>query len=220
MSKKKIIVVTGGIGSGKSEFCRVLERKYGLPVYDADSRAKKLYNSHPTLLNDIEAVLGAELRDSEGRFVPKKLAGLIFQDAGALAAVENLLFPALMDDFEAWEEEQQSDTVIFESATILEKRQFTDFGDYVVLIDAPYLLRLERACRRDNAPKEMIMSRMNRQSLMNLYSQLNAQDSPIFDANYIQLTSGRKIDRIINNFTDNKEELEELATEFYENLNK
>lgn len=216
----RILVVTGGIGSGKSEFCQILHRKYAVPVYDADSRAKKLYVEHPSLLNDIEASLKVNLRGEDGKFVPKKLAQLIFGDSEALAVVENLLFPALREDFNAWLASQESDTVIFESATILEKRQFTDFGDVVVLVDAPYLLRLERAVRRDNVPKDAVIARMNRQSLMNLYSRLNAEDSPVFDDNYIQLTAHRKIHYIINNYTDSKEELEALASDFYENLNR
>ena len=54
----KVLVVTGGIGSGKSEVCRLLA-EYGFQMqYDADSRAKGLYVEHPHLLDDIEKALG------------------------------------------------------------------------------------------------------------------------------------------------------------------
>ena len=72
----KVLVITGGIGSGKSMACRYLHSQYGWPVYEADTRVKELYASHPTLLSDIEAALGTDLRDADGVFNPKILAGL------------------------------------------------------------------------------------------------------------------------------------------------
>ena len=61
--------------------------------------------------------------------------------------------------------------VVFESATFLEKKQFDGFADIVLLVDAPFELRLERACRRDGASKEAIMARMKSQKLMNELSE-------------------------------------------------
>ena len=44
MKKALTILITGGIGSGKSVLSRYLESR-GVPVYDSDSRAKALYDS-------------------------------------------------------------------------------------------------------------------------------------------------------------------------------
>ena len=96
-----IVVVTGGIGSGKSEVCRLLN-EYGAARYDADERVKALYAAHPTLLSDISDRLGVDLCDGNGNFVPRILAERIFSDPEALAAVESLVFPALIEDFEAF----------------------------------------------------------------------------------------------------------------------
>ena len=95
----EILVVTGGIGSGKSEVCRILEEVYGCGVYNADERVKMLYDVHPSLLNDIETMLGDSMRDDEGRFVPARLSTRIFSDRSLLRRVESLVFPALMEDF-------------------------------------------------------------------------------------------------------------------------
>lgn len=43
-----VIVVTGGIGSGKSEVCRILKNMGYVHQYNADFRAKALYEEHPT----------------------------------------------------------------------------------------------------------------------------------------------------------------------------
>jgi dephospho-CoA kinase len=36
----KVVVVTGGIGSGKTSACRFLADEYGWPVYSADDKVK------------------------------------------------------------------------------------------------------------------------------------------------------------------------------------
>lgn len=176
-----VLIVTGGIGSGKSEVCRIMSRM-GLDVqYDADSRVKSLYTEHPTLLIDIEEVLKCSLRDGEGNFLPARLAERIFSDRKELEMVEGLVFPALIEDFRSFcSTVHDRDVIVFESATVLEKPQFDGFGDITVLVDAPFETRLHRACERDAAAKEVVLARMNNQELMNALSEGHAD--PRIDA--------------------------------------
>lgn len=168
----KILAVTGGIGSGKSEVCRILASNGLTLQYNADTRAKALYAECPGLLDEIENELGGRFRDEDGNFVPSRLAAVIFTDNAALKKVEALLFPEMIRDFRRIMSEAAEDQiVVFESATFLEKKQFDGFADIVLLVDAPFEMRLERACRRDGASKEAIMARMNSQRLMNELSE-------------------------------------------------
>ena len=167
----KILVITGGIGSGKSEVCRILAQK-GLTVqYNADAKVKELYDTVPGLLESIEDRLGCCLRDEAGKFVPRCLAQRIFVDRQALETVESLVFPALMEDFLAFAGNSGSPFVVFESATILEKPHFDGFGDKVILVDAPVSMRMERAYRRDGADREAVKARMANQKKMNALSE-------------------------------------------------
>ena len=50
-----IIVLTGGIGSGKSTAAGIMSDTFGYPVYQADSAVKRLYLTDKNLLADIEA---------------------------------------------------------------------------------------------------------------------------------------------------------------------
>ena len=175
----RVLVVTGGIGSGKSVVCRMLAEN-GFPLqYNADARAKELYDECPQLLSDIEDALGISCRDSEGMFVPAALAARIFSDKEALAKVEQLLFPVMMADFMAFASKAgEKEYVVFESATLLEKPYFDGFGDKILLVDAPVEMRLERAVARDNASREVIRARMQHQKLMNALSE-GAEDPRI-----------------------------------------
>ncbi len=168
----KVLAVTGGIGSGKSEVCRILAENGLILQYNADSRAKALYLECPGLLDEIEKTLGCQFRDEDGTFVPSRLAAVIFSDGAALEKVEALLFPEMIRDFHrVMAEAAEDQIVVFESATFLEKKQFDGFADIVLLVDAPFEMRLERACRRDGASREAIMARMKSQKLMNELSE-------------------------------------------------
>lgn len=175
----KVMVVTGGIGSGKSLVCRILSERFGYPVYEADAKVKELYVSKPALLEAVETVLGMAVREADGRFCPRILAEAIFTDKGALDKVEAVVFPALKEDFEAFAAlYSEKEFVVFESATVLEKRQFDGFGDVTVLVDAPFDLRLERAVARGGMAKAEVLERMANQRLMNMLSE-GGKDSRI-----------------------------------------
>lgn len=172
----KTLIVTGGIGSGKSLVCKLLTDRYGIPVYEADARVKSLYSEFPQMLEDIEHALGVSLRNEYGCLVKQRLADVIFSDSNALHKVEEILFPYLRKDFADWAGDHGKEVVAFESATVLEKPQFDGFGDIVLLVDAPLKLRIERACLRDGRSESEIMERISAQPLMNRLSEGESHD--------------------------------------------
>lgn len=168
----RTIVITGGIGSGKSEVCRQLALRGYCNQYDADCRVKALYSLVPELVPSIEESVGIRLTDQDGCFVPELLAGKIFNDREALLKVESIVFPYLMEDFNAFCSDVKAHStdgqiVFFESATILEKSYFDNVFDSVILVSAPFQVRLERACKRDSAERQKILSRMENQKIIN-----------------------------------------------------
>ena len=164
----KVLIVTGGIGSGKSTVCSILGKDYGYPVYEADRRVKELYLEHPSLLTEIELALGESFRNEEGIFQPAGLAARIFSDKSELMKVESLVFPILTEDFFMWKEaNSDKDCVVLESATILEKPSLLGLGDYVLVVDAPLQMRIDRAVSRDAVSEGIVRKRVANQTLMN-----------------------------------------------------
>jgi len=158
----KTLVVTGGIGSGKSLVCRYLAQQ-GIPVYDADARTKRLYDDDPDLIPALEQALGCPLRDAGGRWDRAALSAAVFGDAQKLAALEAIVHPRVYADFVRWRGEQQAPFVVLESAIFLQKPLFRPLADRVLRVDAPEALRLKRVVERDALAPEAVRARMEAQ---------------------------------------------------------
>ncbi|MBQ3979138.1 MAG: dephospho-CoA kinase [Bacteroidales bacterium] len=163
----KTVAVTGGIGSGKSTVCSILSAS-GIPVYEADSAAKRLYAKDDSLLDAIEEAYGCSIRLPGGALDTRKLAGIAFSSPDKLKVLEGIVHPAVLKDFLRWKALQSTlhgdkPYCVIESAIILEKPEFLSHVDKVVLVDASLSTRLRRACERDGAEPEEIIRRMSAQ---------------------------------------------------------
>jgi dephospho-CoA kinase len=158
--RRKTVIVTGLIGSGKSAVCALL-RERGIPVYDSDARTKGLYDRRPALVGRLEEALGLPLRGTDGRLDRKALAARIFSDAAAREKLEAIVYPEVLADFKRWKARQKgAPFVVLESAVILSKPVFDGLADAVVLVSAPEEVRLRRVMQRDSLPAEAVRARM------------------------------------------------------------
>lgn len=149
--------ITGGIGSGKSTVCRLFAAR-GVAVYDCDAAAKRLMAEDEALKGAIVARFG-EACYCDGVLNRSYLAEQIFGSDEAREALNGLVHPAVIADFERWAEEQAGEYVVLESAILFEAG-LEKHLDCVVAILAPKPLRLERAMKRDGAQREQLEARM------------------------------------------------------------
>lgn len=152
--------ITGGIGSGKSTVCAILA-EFGVAVYDSDSRAKHLMNEDNTLREHLVERFGSEVYCAEG-LNRRYLAERVFGNPEELKALNAIVHPAVMDDFDRWALEQEGSYVVLESAILFEA-SLDRRVDVSVAVMAPKELRIERAMQRDGAQREQIVARMNNQ---------------------------------------------------------
>ena len=158
----KVLLVTGGIGAGKSAVSRMLIER-GVPVYFSDDMAKSLYDRDASLRDSLLRLFGERVfRD--GDVDRRALAELIFADEEKRRALEALVHPAVFRDFEAWKAERPDCALVaFESAILLDRGLPEGFADYVIYVDAPEDLRLRRAMERDGSAAESVRRRMQSQ---------------------------------------------------------
>lgn len=162
MNGKSVILITGGIGGGKSEASKYM-RASGIPVYDSDSRTKELYDIDKGLVKMLETALECNLRTEDGAFDRSALAGQIFSSKEKLAICENIVHPAVLADFKKWLDSCDNRIVCMESAIALSKPLFDGIYDISIYVDADENLRIERACKRDHSSAEKIAERVRNQ---------------------------------------------------------
>lgn len=135
------VLVTGPIGSGKSRVCKYLA-SLDFPVYECDARTKMLYSLVPGLKCSIEERLG----------FPWSEIGRVFSEPDKLRTLEEMVYPHVLEDLKAWKAAQKAPLLFVESAIALDKPQFDGLYDRVLLVTAPYEVRVQRnpkAAERD-----------------------------------------------------------------------
>ena len=163
----KVSAVTGGIGSGKS-FITQIFAAMGVPVYDADSRTKLLYDTDADLKSALVDLFSDEILAQDGRIHRKRLASIVFNDAAALTRLEQRVFPAVLRDIDRWVDEcsrrdSSSGFVVVESAIITEKEIFEGVADRILTVTSPLEIRISRVLSRDKTDRESVMARINSQ---------------------------------------------------------
>lgn len=157
----KVIGLTGGIGSGKSTVARVFET-LGVPVFDADSEALALYAADATLRMEVASAFGAGLIAADGTVDRQALAAIVFSDEAALQHLNSLVHPRVAHRFSQWKNQQQSESVIRETAILFESGNNVGC-DWVVAVTAPEQLRIERVMKRNGISEAAVRQRMARQ---------------------------------------------------------
>jgi dephospho-CoA kinase len=92
MNRPLQVGVTGGIGSGKSLVCKVFS-KLGVPVYDADSRAKAIMTTDGILVSQIKAEFGDLAYNTDGSLNRSYLSERIFQHPHLREKLNGLVHP-------------------------------------------------------------------------------------------------------------------------------
>lgn len=135
------VAVTGGIGSGKSHVCRLLEGR-GVSVYDCDSAAKRLMRTSPQIRRRLTEAMGPGAYEADGRLNKAAVARFLLASQANAKVVDGIVHPAVADDFLASGCQWMECAILYESG-------FDRLVDRVVAVTAPREVRIGRVMRRD-----------------------------------------------------------------------
>ena len=148
------VAVTGGIGSGKSYVCRVIERR-GIHVYDCDSAAKRIMASSDEIKVALCRVVGDDVL-SEGRIDKAVLASYLLKSEKNAQQINRIVHPAVAEDFISSGYSWMECAILFSSG-------FDKLVDKVVCVTAPLEVRVDRIVRRDNISRDNALEWIGRQ---------------------------------------------------------
>lgn len=151
--------LTSGIGCGKTLIAKVFTT-FGIPVFNSDIQAKELYKDS-VFLQQIVHTFGNTIIEN-GKFVPQRLADIIFNDSQALKTLNALIHPKVLERYKLWQSKQTSPYIILESAIIFESNWQNHFNK-IINITSPLEIVIERVKFRDKISEEQILQRINNQ---------------------------------------------------------
>jgi len=153
--------ITGGIGSGKSLVCQVFS-KLGVPVYYADSAAKRLSETDPEIRDNLTVLLGRDIYLG-GSLNRTKMSALIFNDKSLLEKVNRIIHPKVAEDFLLWcKGKTHHPYVIQESAILFESKAYMLFDKYIT-VTSPEDVRIQRILSRNEMTLDKIRAIMKNQ---------------------------------------------------------
>lgn len=158
---KKVIGLTGGIGSGKTTAAKFIEQM-GFPVYYSDDRAKEIVNDDEELKLKIKALLSKDSYDEKGFYDRKVVAKLVFTNEQLLLGLNALIHPAVKIDFEKWIERQNT-AFIFKETALLFELELNESCYKSVLVTADEPLRIKRVMDRDGKTYRQIEAIIDKQ---------------------------------------------------------
>lgn len=155
------IGVTGGIGSGKTKVCGIIQN-LGFPVFYSDQEAKNIMQNDIEVIAKIKELFGSNAY-SNGMLNREHLATCAFNNPSLLAELNNIVHPVVRKYFSEFAEKNCEKQLVFNEAAILfETGAYKNF-DLNILVTAPKTLRIARIMSRDNSTEEQVLSRMKNQ---------------------------------------------------------
>jgi dephospho-CoA kinase len=147
--------ITGSIGSGKSEVCRIL-RSLGYPALDADEIARQLTEEDPAIRESLRERFGPEYFDPAGQLRRRELGQLVFRDQRALRDLNAIVHPALIQAIRARLEklEREGQTVAFVEAAVLFEAGMEELFDVVAVVVSDLATAVQRTAQKLQIPEE------------------------------------------------------------------
>jgi len=160
-----LVGVTGGIGSGKSEVCRILGA-LGRTVISADAVAHALTEGDPAVRAAIVRAFGQEIYGPDGALRRGELARIVFGDDARRKALDAIVHPKVFASLEEalsrLPAAAQRPYVVVEAALVFESGMDRRL-DATVLVRAAEEVRMERVMRRDGMARPDVLARMRAQ---------------------------------------------------------
>ena len=160
----KIVGVTGSSGAGKTEACKILEKKYDAEIIDADEVAKKLSKKGTLYLNSIVDSFGQDIVYKNGALNRKKLASMIYEDDKKREQLNECTFDYIVQEIKNRINNIDHKEVILIDAPLLFESGLDSICDMVIVILANREEQIVRICRRDKITKEEAQKRLNAQN--------------------------------------------------------
>lgn len=157
-----VVGLTGGIGSGKTAATDLFKQR-GIDIVDADEVARDVVALGSEGLSKITERFGPTTLLEDGSLNRAALREKVFAHSEEKNWLNGLLHPLIRTRMQQLISESSSPYCIL-SVPLLVENKLTEMCNYVVVVDCPETMQLERALKRDGSSAETIKSIMASQA--------------------------------------------------------
>ncbi len=159
---KYIIGLTGNIATGKSVVRKMLEH-LGAYTIDADALSHRVISKGAPGYQPVLDKFGTWLLDKDSQIDRSKLGRLVFSDGQALAQLEDIIHPYVLQAIDVLIKRATQHVVVVEAIKLLES-DLRSQCDAIWVTDAPQKVQIERLMRKRNLSHEDALQRIHSQS--------------------------------------------------------
>ena len=153
-----VVGLTGGIGAGKSTVASLLARR-GAGVIDVDALGREVLRRGRPAFAPVLARFGPGVLGGDGEIDRAKLAVQVFGHPDELAALTSISHPAINEALAARLATCTSLVVVLDMAVLVESSLGRGLYQVVVVVEAPWPLRLVRLEARGLSEHEALARR-------------------------------------------------------------
>ena len=162
INNKRLIGLTGSYCAGKNHVALLLEQRL-LPVLDLDKLGHGVIEAEK---GRILARFGEDILEPDGLINRKRLGNKVFGKPDELAALEGIIHPGVNRETLVWINSLKEEICVI-NAALLHRSSVFDALDTIIIVEAPFLVRLLRARKRDHLPWISLLKRFGSQRRFN-----------------------------------------------------
>lgn len=154
--------LTGGVASGKSTVSHLFAA-LGVTIIDADLIARQLLEKNTDCFKQVVQLFGDKVLLDNGEINRPFLRELIFTDAAAKQAVEQIIHPNVRKQMLATAAISETPYCILVVPLLIEA-DMLDLVDRTLVVDIPVRLQLQRLCQRDSLTEQQARRMLDSQA--------------------------------------------------------
>ena len=158
MGARRIIGVTGGIGSGKTTVAAMLQ-SLGAIVVDADAVSRQTTQAGGAAMPQVAAQFGSEFVDSSGAMDRARMRQLVFTNPAAKQKLEAIVHPLVNQQVH----EQISSASVTANLVVLDHPLLTESSHWrgqlsaIVVVDCSESTQVQRVMRRSGLSEDGVL---------------------------------------------------------------
>ena len=156
------IGLTGGIASGKSTVCDLFSQ-LSVEIVDADKISHDITKKDGLAFQEILDYFGKKILGLDGELDRQQLRSIIFNDATAKRALENIIHPKVLNEINKNISDSTAPYLIIAVPLMIETGM-NKLMDRVLLIDCSIETQIRRLIERDKCTKQQAQSIIENQA--------------------------------------------------------